>query len=121
MTSTLRLGLTIDCPDPDRVASFWEKFVGYRRRPGGEGSPYVTIEKPDDLEGPPHITFQHVPEPKVAKARAHLDLFVEHAQPLVTEMLEAGASSVSTTEAGEWTTRILKDPAGHEFCVIGPD
>ncbi|HET9773272.1 MAG TPA: VOC family protein, partial [Acidimicrobiia bacterium] len=24
-------------------------------------------------------------------------------------------------EAGEWTTRVLQDPAGNEFCVIGPD
>jgi hypothetical protein len=28
---------------------------------------------------------------------------------------------VSRTEAGEWTTRVLQDPAGNEFCVIGPD
>jgi hypothetical protein len=35
--------------------------------------------------------------------------------------LAAGASSVSRTEAGEWTTRVLQDPAGNEFCVIGPD
>jgi len=43
------------------------------------------------------------------------------AQPLVDEMLKAGASSVSRAEAGEWTTRVLLDPAGNEFCVIGPD
>mgnify|MGYP006196473027 CR=1 FL=1 len=24
------------------------------------------------------------------------------------------------TVAGEWTTRVLRDPAGNEFCVIGP-
>ena len=35
--------------------------------------------------------------------------------------LAAGASLVSRTEAGEWTTRVLQDPAGNEFCVIGPD
>ena len=121
MDSALRIGLTIDCADPDHVASFWEAFIGYQRRPGGEGGPYVTIEKPENLEGPPHITFQKVPEPKAGKARAHLDLFVEHAQPMVEEMVKAGADLIETTEAGEWTTRILKDPAGNEFCVIGPD
>lgn len=121
MSSTLRIGLTIDCPDPDQVARFWEVFIGYRRRSGGEGGPYVTIERPVDLEGPPHITFQQVPEPKVSKARAHLDLFVEHAEPMVSEMVTAGATLMETTEAGEWTTRILRDPAGNEFCVIGPE
>lgn len=118
---TLRIGLTIDCDDPDLVARFWEEFVGYSRRPGGEGGPYVTIERPDGVEGPPHLTFQRVPEPKESKARAHLDLFVDRAGPLVAGMLEAGASLVETTEAGEWTTRILLDPAGNEFCVIGPE
>ena len=51
----------------------------------------------------------------------HLDLFVQHALPMIDEMRTAGASSLSITEAGEWTTRVLQDPAGNEFCVIGPD
>ncbi len=51
----------------------------------------------------------------------HLDLFVQHTLPMIDEMIAAGASSLSTTEAGEWTTRVLQDPAGNEFCVIGPD
>ena len=62
-----------------------------------------------------------MPEPKTAKVRLHLDLFVDHALPHVEEMVAAGASPVSRTEAGEWTTRVLQDPAGNEFCVIGPD
>jgi len=81
----------------------------------------VTIDRPHGAEGPPHLTFQRVPEPKVSKARIHLDLFVEHAATMVDEMIAAGASSLSITEAGEWTTRVLQDPAGNEFCVIGPD
>ncbi len=117
----MRIGLTIDCPDPDLLARFWEQFLGYRRRPAAESSPYVTVERPDGVEGPPHITFQRVPEPKVSKSRAHLDLFVDHAEPTVSEMIEAGATVVDVAEAGEWTTRVLQDPAGTEFCVIGPE
>ena len=81
----------------------------------------ITIDRPQGTEGPPHLVFQKVPEPKVSKARMHLDLFVQHALPMIDEMIKAGASSLSTTEAGEWTTRVLQDPAGNEFCVIGPD
>jgi hypothetical protein len=117
----LRIGLTIDCADPDLLALFWERFLGYRRRPGEDGSPYVTIERPEGVDGPPHLTFQQVPEPKVSKARAHLDLFVDHAGPMLSQMLEAGATLVEVTEAGAWTTRILQDPAGTEFCLIGPE
>ena len=117
----MRIGLTIDCPNPDELAQFWERFLGYRRRPSGADSPYVTIERPDGVDGPPHITFQRVPEPKDAKVRAHLDLFVDHAGAVVTEMIDAGATLVERTEAGEWTTRILQDPSGTEYCVIGPE
>lgn len=115
------IGITIDCLDPEQLGAFWERFLGYERRPNDAGGRYVTIDRPDGAEGPPHLTFQRVREPKVSKARAHLDLFVEHARPMVDEMIAAGASSLSITEAGEWTTRVLQDPAGNEFCVIGPD
>jgi len=117
-----QVGITVECDDAARLAEFWEHVLGYTRRPSAPGSPYVTIDRGDDgPDGPPFLTFQTVPEPKEAKVRLHLDLFVDHARPYVEEMLAAGASSVSRTEAGEWTTRVLQDPAGNEFCVIGPD
>ena len=118
-----RIGITVDCPDAEQLASFWESCLGYTRRPGAPGGPYVTLERGNasTTDGPPLLTFQTVPEPKVSKARIHLDLFVENAQPVVEEMRAAGASLVSRTEAGDWTTRVLQDPAGNEFCVIGPD
>lgn len=121
MTSAPRIGITVDCPDPESAAAFWERFVGYERRRDQTGDVYVTLDKVGDADGPPHLTFQRVPEPKTVKARIHLDLFVDHAQPMVDEMVAAGATVVETTQAGEWTTRILQDPAGNEFCVIGPD
>lgn len=121
MSTPTRIGITIDCPDPEQLASFWERFLGHVRRPGPPGGPYVTIDRAIGSDGPPHLTFQRVPEPKISKSRTHLDLFVEDARPMVTDMIAAGASPVSITEAGEWTTRVLQDPAGNEFCVIGPD
>ena len=117
-----QVGITVDCADAADLAAFWERFLGYTRRSAAPGSPYVTIDRGNDgPDGPPFLTFQTVPEPKHAKVRLHLDLFIDRARPYVDEMLAAGASSVSRTEAGEWTTRVLQDPAGNEFCVIGPD
>ena len=117
----MNIGVTVDCPDPDLVAAFWEEFLGYQRRSGNPDSPYVTVERPAGADGLSHITFQRVPEAKVSKARMHLDLFVEHALPVFDAMVLAGAIPMKTTEAGEWTTRVLQDPAGNEFCLIGPD
>jgi len=121
MATNPRVGITIDCEDPEMLAGFWARFLGYSRREGRPDSPYVTIDRAADSDGPPFVTFQRVPEPKAGKSRAHLDLFVEHAQPMLDEMISCGAAVVSVTEAGEWTTRVLQDPANNEFCLIGPD
>jgi predicted enzyme related to lactoylglutathione lyase len=117
-----QIGITVDCPDAEGLAAFWERFLGYARRSGAAGSPYVTLERAGyGVDGPPLLTFQTVPEPKTTKSRIHLDLFVQAGEPLIAEMEAAGASLLSQTEAGDWTTRVLQDPAGNEFCVIGPD
>ena len=122
MPAPKRIGITVDCPDAAQLAACWERCLGYTRRPDAAEGPYVTLERGDGSpDGPPLLTFQTVPEPKTSKTRIHLDLFVEHAQPLVDEMRASGASFVSRAEAGDWTTRVLQDPAGNEFCVIGPD
>src|SRR5262249_9620156 len=84
--------VTLDCADPDRVASFWAAALGYRKQDPPEG--YVTWPAylaaqgiPEDQwnaasaivdpEGRgPRLYFQRVPEPKVVKNRVHLDLNV---------------------------------------------
>jgi hypothetical protein len=121
MTEIPTIGVTVDCPDPELAATFWETFLQYRRRPSRPDSPYVTIERPDGSDGLAQVTFQRVSEPKTTKARLHLDLFVDHAQPMVEAMVSAGATALRAMPAGDWTTRVLQDPAGNEFCVIGPD
>lgn len=118
---SVRVGVTVDCADPDTLAVFWSRFLGYGRRSSSAGSPYVTIERPVGGDGPPQLVFQRVPESKVGKARLHLDLFVEHASSMLDEMVAEGATVLSRAEAGEWTTRVLQDPEGNEFCLIGPD
>ena len=47
MTEVPMIGITMDCPNPELAATFWETFLHYRRRPTSAGSPYVTIERPE--------------------------------------------------------------------------
>ena len=118
------VGITVDCDDPESLAGFWQEFLGYERRPNQpqetEGT-FATLFKPSGLPGLHHVTFQQVPEPKTEKARAHLDLFVEHAAPILERMLKAGATSVETHKTAGFITRVMRDPAGNEFCLLGPD
>jgi hypothetical protein len=38
-----QVAITVDCADAPHLAAFWERFLGYTRRPAAPGSPYVTI------------------------------------------------------------------------------
>src|SRR5688572_27609532 len=69
MSTVSAIGVTMDCPDPEVAATFWETFLDYRRRPARADSPYVTVERPDGSDGLALVTFQRVAEPKTAKAR----------------------------------------------------
>src|SRR4051812_25620179 len=63
MPAPKRIGITVDCPDAAELATFWERCLGYTRRPGASGGPYVTLERGDGSpDGPPLLTFQTVPE-----------------------------------------------------------
>jgi catechol 2,3-dioxygenase-like lactoylglutathione lyase family enzyme len=118
------IGVTIDCPDPETVARFWQEFLGYERRPDQPhevDGQHVSLFKPSGVPGLHHVTFQRVQEPKVGKARAHLDLWVQHAAPIFERMLAAGATPVETRDDPPVVSRVLRDPAGNEFCLIGRD
>src|SRR4051812_3317254 len=120
MPALKHIGITVDCPDADQLAEFWERCLGYARRAGAPGGPYVTLERVDGSpDGPPVVTFQSVPEPKTSKARIHLDLFVDEAQPLVEALRPAGELLVSWTEAGWWTKGGIQDSRGIVLYIIG--
>lgn len=39
MNEVPTIGVTMDCPDPELAATFWETFLQYRRRPTRPDSP----------------------------------------------------------------------------------
>src|SRR5215469_944618 len=87
-----RIGLTFDCADALRLATFWKLALGYIDSP--PPPPFATREEwvmsfgedpgsPEDgqwLDDPdgvgPAISLLRVPEPKTAKNRLHMDIIV---------------------------------------------
>jgi hypothetical protein len=137
--------VTFDCADPDRLASFWAKALGYRKQDPPEG--YATWPTylaahgiPEDQwnaasaivdpEGRgPRLYFQRVPEPKVVKNRVHLDLNVgggrhvlleerrAHINAAVERLRGVGATQLRPVEErGEYWV-VMADPEGNEFCL----
>jgi uncharacterized glyoxalase superfamily protein PhnB len=133
----VRVQVTFDCADPDRLARFWCEALSYELQPPPSGyetwqdflrEAGVPEEKWNDAsaavdpEGAgPRLYFQRVPEDKAVKNRVHLDLSVGRGEIEATiARLEAHGAKVlqpsQTSELGErWA--ILADPEGNEFCL----
>ena len=136
--------VVIDCADPDRVATFWAKALGYVVQPPPEGfaswEEFLTsIGVPEDrfhtrsaVIDPagrgPRIFFQQVPEPKTVKNRAHIDINASDGatddvdarrlvDAKVDELVAEGASVQRDFEEFGERTVVMQDPEGNEFCV----
>jgi hypothetical protein len=109
------LQVTIDCADPDQLADFWAAALGYVRR--GASGPYRSIAHPGGTF--PQLVFQRVDEPKVGKARIHLDVYVDDLDAEVERLTQLGARPADDgsfeLEGERW--RVMADPEGNEFCV----
>jgi predicted enzyme related to lactoylglutathione lyase len=107
-------GLTFDCADPDRVATFWAEALGWERV--GD-----MIRSPD---GASKIEFLRVPEPKTVKNRVHLDLGADDLDAEIQRLERLGATIAWEEEfPPEWPFRnvVLRDVEGNEFCVGNGD
>ncbi|WP_027499892.1 VOC family protein [Rhodococcus sp. UNC363MFTsu5.1] len=117
MTNRL-VGITIDCADPARLASFWSAMLDIAESDDhGDDRGWATVGS--RLDGQPRLTFQRVPEPKTGKVRIHLDIQVED--------IDAGRHRVESL-GGRWagvrhdyddgTVMVMHDPEDHEFCIV---
>lgn len=152
MSRTIQV--TFDAHDPAALSTFWRDVLGYVHPapPGVELAPGEDplaawadfLERsgvPEDqrnsasaLEDPegvgPRISFQQVPEGKVAKNRVHLDVRTaselrgdERMVALESEcerLLALGATRVERHEPEQPTSIgfiVMRDPEGNEFCL----
>lgn len=132
----LRVDVTFDCVDAEKLAGFWKRALGYADEPppapfatraewvasfeaddGGGGGAW--LHDPEGLG--PRLSFLEVPEPKAAKNRVHLDVRVGRSDDAwarvtakVASLVEAGGRVVATFDGHHVT---MTDPEGNEFCV----
>ena len=108
--------VTIDCRDPQALASFWCALLGVEVR--GTWHQYVGLHpmKP----GLPRLVLQRTEDPRPAKNTVHLDLHVPEADlpAAVQQAVSLGATVVSEhdEDRARWWT--LADPEGNLFCLV---
>lgn len=107
--------VTIDCRDTKRVAGFWAELLDLPARAHDDG----WFQFGPAVQGGPVINIQPVAEPKVGKARIHLDVWVDDldaAIALVEELGGAHTGEVHTHPEG--IDVVMTDPEGTEFCLV---
>jgi predicted enzyme related to lactoylglutathione lyase len=110
--------IVIDCNDPERIADFWCKVLGWPLQKTERGDLWTSATGGYDSR--PFIVFEPVPEPKAGKNRVHIDVSptgCDQAEEL-ERLLALGATHVDIGQ-GEQPWIVLGDPEGNEFCLLG--
>jgi predicted enzyme related to lactoylglutathione lyase len=112
--------ITIDCNNPRKVADFWSAVFGTPVIEAGTDRRNWFRLQPLAPAGP-FINFQPVEEPKVGKARLHLDLLVNDIGSAVERIVELGGTDTGARqELRRGSIAVLRDPEGNEFCLLAP-
>ncbi|MEV1077499.1 VOC family protein [Streptomyces sp. NPDC050211] len=119
MTVTF-FAVTLDCPDPEALARFYQGFLGGKRAVSDEGDFAVLV--PDG--GEVRIDFQqaanpqppHWPDP-AAPRRHHLEFAIDEDMATMERRLHELGATLQEHQPGGDQFRVFTDPAGHLFCV----
>lgn len=133
--------VTFDCRDPHSLARWWADLLGYEVEDthdtvsGLLEQGVLSLDDVVEIQGRlefadaavardsagrgPRLFFQRVPEPKVGKARLHLDVPVDpdHLESEVSRVLGNGGTFVEYREHPGHRWAVMQDPEGNEFCL----
>ena len=104
-----------DVADHDVVVPFWEAALGWTVHRISDQ--FVGLRAPVDEQVGLDILFQKVPEPKVAKNRAHIDFDADDMDAEVARLVWLGGTVRDQHSLGAFRWTIVADPEGNEFCV----
>lgn len=108
-------GVTIDCLDMERVATFWSALLDRPRVPSRPG--WVYLDRADDPL--PRLNFQPVTAPKHGKARLHLDIMVDDIDRGIAQVIALGGRFTGERhDYDEGVVVVMADPEEHEFCLV---
>ncbi len=110
-----KIGLVLDCADPEKLAEFWSAAIGYTTL-GGAGSYVMLVDK---VGKQPKLLLQRVSEPKLGKNRMHFDIETPAVDEEVARLESLGAQQIEAGAIEEHGNRwvVMADPEGNEFCV----
>ena len=106
-------GILIDCAEDEfeRGVEFWSRALGKEAIPEPDGDRYVSLRGRLGGDGAPYVTLQRVP----AEERAvHLDIEADDVEAEVARLEKLGAR----VKARISRHVVMLAPSGHAFCVV---
>lgn len=115
----------VDCADPERVATFWQAALGWRRTHVSADGGEIVLEPPEGSAEDgvsPDLLFIRVPDPTPGKNRLHLDLRPTDQAAEVSRLEGLGATRVEVGQSQREDTYwvVMADVEDNEFCVLRP-
>jgi catechol 2,3-dioxygenase-like lactoylglutathione lyase family enzyme len=105
------VAISLDCPDPQRLADFYRELLGGRQLWAKTSS--VGIEVAGAVMVAQRVEV-HVPPAWPGTSIVHLDLTADDLELAVDRAVALGAT---VPEQPDTRWRVLLDPAGHPFCL----
>jgi hypothetical protein len=109
--------VVVDCADPRAMARFWDEAIDWDLHEVTDEA--VRMRSARGVG--PYLEFLRTPGPSRGWRRVHLDLLadpVEDQAAEVARLRTLGATLVDVGQ-GDVSWRVLADPAGTQFCVLG--
>jgi catechol-2,3-dioxygenase len=117
VSDTIRLSsVTLDCPDPARLAAFYADIIGGKVTTIDDQ--WASVQGPNgriDFQTVPGYTPPAWPDP-TSSIMMHLDFLVEDRTAAEARVLAAGATKYDYQPNSE-QCYVYADPAGHPFCL----
>jgi hypothetical protein len=109
--------VVVDCDDPRAMAGFWDDALDWTLHEVTDDHAVLRSAKGVG----PYLEFLRTPGVRAVHNRIHLDLLphpVDDQEAEVARLLALGATTADVGQ-GAVSWKVLADPEGNEFCVLG--
>ncbi|QNE22200.1 VOC family protein [Kribbella qitaiheensis] len=109
--------VVVDCADPQAMARFWGEAMDWPLHDATDDHAVLRSAK----SGGPYLEFLRTPHLKHMRNRIHLDLLPDPVEDQLAEVARLETIGATRPNAGkdDFPWKILTDPEGNQFCVLG--